>query len=267
MSNLNPAPKVEVVTVDSATAGQDKTATVEAPFDGVVEAVHIVPVTALTGADTDSRTVTVVNNDADGTPTVAEKAFVLGVNAPASRETVITLSETAADLVVTAGDEIEIQSNHVGSTGLAGPEFEARVRFRETVASTEHPGVRNVTAETQVAAAAANADADGGFVEAPFDGTVTAVTVVLEDDITGANTDSRTLSVVNHGNSDAAVASLAFVSGTDGAKDEETALPLSTDAADLVVSKGDILEFASTHVGSSGLAGPAFRGQVTFRGS
>lgn len=118
-----------------------------------------------------------------------------------------------------------------------------------------------------VAAAAANADASGRYVEAPFDGTVTAASIITAAAITGANTDSRTVQLFNRGQSGSGttlVASKAFVSGTNAAADDETALTLSGTAADLVVAAGDILEFVSLHVGSTGLAGPEFTGRVTF---
>lgn len=92
------------------------------PFDGVVSAVSYIPSTVLTGTDTNSRTVVVVNKGAagSGTTIVATKAFVNGVNAPADVATPITLSATAANLVVVAGDILVVQSNHVAS-GLVDP--------------------------------------------------------------------------------------------------------------------------------------------------
>lgn len=94
-----------------------------APFDGVISKVSYVASTVLTGANTDSRTGKVVNKGQAGAGTTAPatKAFTSGVNAPADDETTITLSATAADLVVAQGDILVWQSNHVGSTGLADP--------------------------------------------------------------------------------------------------------------------------------------------------
>lgn len=105
-------------------AGSDlETNAFYAPFDGTVTAVRFIPNTTLTGANTDSRTISVVNKGqaGAGTTAVASKAFTSGVNAAADDSTAITLSATAADLVVTAGDVLVVKSLHVGSTGLADP--------------------------------------------------------------------------------------------------------------------------------------------------
>lgn len=118
-----------------------------------------------------------------------------------------------------------------------------------------------------VASAAANADASGRYVEAPFDGVVTAASVITAAAITGANTDSRTIQLFNRGQAGSGttlVGSKAFTSGVNAAADDETALTLSATAADLAVVAGDVLEFVSLHVGSTGLAGPEFTGRVTF---
>lgn len=90
---------------------------------GTVSAVNYVPSTVLTGANTESRTIVLVNKGqaGAGTTVVATKAFTSGVNAPADDVTAITLSATAANLVVADGDVLVWQSTHVGSTGLADP--------------------------------------------------------------------------------------------------------------------------------------------------
>lgn len=100
-----------------------------APFDCTLAAASIVPLTTLTGANTDSRTVQVFNRGqaGAGTTLMASKAFVTGVNAAAEDETALTLSATAADLVIAAGDVIEVKSLHISATGLAGPQFIARL--------------------------------------------------------------------------------------------------------------------------------------------
>lgn len=123
------------------------------------------------------------------------------------------------------------------------------------------------TLDTQtVAATAAGADASGVYVRAPFNGTVTAASIITAVTLTGANTESRTVQLFNRGQAGAGttlVASKAFVSGVNATADDETALTLSVTAADLVVAEGDVLEFVSLHIGATGLAGPAFTGLVT----
>ena len=117
---------------DPVAAGSDATTIVgEAAYAGTVTRVVFIPVSTLTGANTDSRTLTVKNkgSDGSGTTTVATKAFTSGVNAPAADATAITLSGTAANLVVAAGDVLQLESTHVGSTGLADPGGEIEIEI------------------------------------------------------------------------------------------------------------------------------------------
>lgn len=122
--------------VASAIAAGDASGLVVAPVDGKIVSASIVPLTVLTGANTESRTVQVFNRGqaGAGTTAIASKAFTSGVNAAVEDETAITLSVTAADLVVAAGDVIEVKSLHVGATGLAGPQFIARLGFQRALA-------------------------------------------------------------------------------------------------------------------------------------
>jgi hypothetical protein len=124
MADSAPLVRNYKATVAAVAAGSDKeTNVVDVEFAGTVSAVTYVPDTVLTGANTDSRTLVLVNKGQSGAGTtiVATKAFTSGVNAAADDETAITLSGTAANLVVAAGDILAWQSNHVGSTGLADP--------------------------------------------------------------------------------------------------------------------------------------------------
>lgn len=115
------------------------------------------------------------------------------------------------------------------------------------------------TLRANVPATAAGSDSDQTIGEAPFAGTVTGVTYTPESNITGANTDTRTLTVVNKGsdgNGTTVVATLALTSGVNANDFDEKTFTLSGTAADLVVAAGDILAFVSTHSGSTGLADP-----------
>jgi hypothetical protein len=125
---------VSIPVAAAAAAADDAGNYVVAPFAGVLSAAEIIPAATLTGANTESRTVQVHNRGqaGAGTTLMASKAFVSGVNAPIEDATSLTLSATAADLVVAAGDVIEVTSLHVGATGLAGPEFLARLTFGRT---------------------------------------------------------------------------------------------------------------------------------------
>lgn len=93
------------------------------PFNGVVTEVVYTPTSVLTGADTNSRTLSLYNRgqSGGGTTLVAQKAFTSGVNAAANDETDITKSATAGNLVVTEGDVLDWESLHVGASGLADP--------------------------------------------------------------------------------------------------------------------------------------------------
>lgn len=119
------------------------------------------------------------------------------------------------------------------------------------------PLVRRYT--RSVPAAIAGADSEVNVVDVEIAGSVSSVTYAPDTVLTGANTDSRTIVLVNKGQSGAGttiVATKAFVSGVNAAADDETAITLSATAANLVVAVGDILAWQSTHVGSTGLADP-----------
>lgn len=107
--------------------------------------------------------------------------------------------------------------------------------------------------------AAANADAETTVCIAPFVGTLSAASFVADTLLTGANTESRTLQLINKGQSGAGttvMASKAFVSGTNAAAFDEVELTLSGTAADLDVAEGDVIVLKSLHVGATGLADP-----------
>ena len=123
---MTTAPYVRVIEADVpavSTAGNDDDSVVcQAPFDGTVSAVQYVPEAAITGADTNRRTVSLVNKGqaGSGSTTVASLALTNGVNAAANDEKAVTLSGTAANLNVTAGDTLLWRSVHVG-TGITDP--------------------------------------------------------------------------------------------------------------------------------------------------
>lgn len=128
------APLVRTLEEDVAAtaAGTDDTFTIgEAPFAGTVTSASFVANATLTGADTDSRTLNVVNKGqaGAGSTVVASKAFTNGVNATAFDETALTLSGTAANLVVAAGDILQLHSDSIGGTGLAQPDGQVRVEI------------------------------------------------------------------------------------------------------------------------------------------
>jgi hypothetical protein len=119
--------------------------------------------------------------------------------------------------------------------------------------------------QTNIAATAAASDLTQSVGEAPFDGTLTSVSYTPKADITGANTDSRTLTLVNKGsdgNGTTVAATLALTSGVNASDYDEKAFTLSAVAGATTVAAGDILAVVSTHVGSTGLADPGGLVQV-----
>jgi hypothetical protein len=113
----------QVVVAPQATAGSNLNTNVySAPQAGTLTAVGYATVTAITGANTNTRSVSLVNKGAagSGTTVMATLQFDSGVNTTASVPKTITLSATAANLVVAAGDILQWQSTAVG-TGIADP--------------------------------------------------------------------------------------------------------------------------------------------------
>jgi hypothetical protein len=107
-----------------ATAGTADEFTIgEAPFGFEVTAVRWYANAGVTGANTNYFTVTVRNRgtDGSGSTVVASKDFVSGTNATAFDLTTITLSATAANLLVTEGQVLTVEKLVTG-TGLAMPD-------------------------------------------------------------------------------------------------------------------------------------------------
>lgn len=106
-----------------ATAGSNlNSVAFRAPFDATVASVTYAPITAITGANTNTRSVSLVNKGqaGAGTTVIATIQYNSGVNAAAADENAVTLSGTAANLNVAAGDILQWQSTAVG-TGIADP--------------------------------------------------------------------------------------------------------------------------------------------------
>jgi hypothetical protein len=106
-----------------ATAGSDLNSNIwRVDSDATVSAVTYAPVTAITGANTNTRSVSLVNKGQSGagSTVVATIQYNSGVNAAAADENTVTLSGTPANLNVSAGDILQWQSTHVG-TGIADP--------------------------------------------------------------------------------------------------------------------------------------------------
>jgi hypothetical protein len=130
-------------------------------------------------------------------------------------------------------------------------------------AGEQAPLVKSIA--TTLPATGATADYDQTIDPSPVDGTLTGATFTPEAAITGANTDTRTLTIVNKGQTGVGttvMATLAFTSGVNGVAFDEKAFTLSAVAGATAVASGDILAAVSTHSGSSGLADPGGRVEV-----
>lgn len=129
---MTTAPYVQVIERNvpavSTAGASDDTVLGQAPFACTVSLVQYVPEAAITGAATNTRAVSVVNKGAagSGSTTVATLQFDNGVNAAANDERTVTLSGTAANLVLAAGDTLLWRSVAVG-TGIADPGGVARI--------------------------------------------------------------------------------------------------------------------------------------------
>lgn len=122
---------------------------------------------------------------------------------------------------------------------------------------------KNITADHD--AIAAGADGSTTVGEAPHAGTVTRAAYIPTTAVTGANTDTRTITLVNRGQAGAGttvVATLALTSGVNVSADDAKDMTLSAVAGATTVAEGDVLELVSTHAGN-GLADPGGSASVT----
>lgn len=112
-----------------ATAGNDDdTPVLVAPCAGTISSVTYITKTAITGADTNTRKVSLINKGAAGAGSteVAALQFNSGINTVAFDEKTITLSVTPANLVVAAGDVLSWKSLHI-VTGIVDPGGRIRI--------------------------------------------------------------------------------------------------------------------------------------------
>jgi copper(I)-binding protein len=105
------------------TAGNSQTTIVTVMGrDATVTSVTYTPAAGVTGANTNTRSVSLVNKgtDGSGSTVIATLQFNSGVNATAAVPRTITLSATASDLQITSGQVLQWQSTAVG-TGITDP--------------------------------------------------------------------------------------------------------------------------------------------------
>lgn len=107
----------------------------EAPFAATVTGISVIPEAGVTGADTNTRTLTIVNKGqaGSGTTVIGTLAFTNGVTATAFDEKAYTLTTTVANRNVAAGDVLVAVSTHAG-TGIADPGGLVQVEITERAA-------------------------------------------------------------------------------------------------------------------------------------
>jgi len=124
-NSLHDIPGEHTITayVPSTAAGTDKSyPVVVVPFKSVVVDCKIIFDTAVTGADTNTFTATLLNGGAAGTGTtsVATGAYTNGNDAAALTPETLTNSGTSANLNLAADDVLVYKSDQAG-TGLIDP--------------------------------------------------------------------------------------------------------------------------------------------------
>lgn len=122
------------------------------------------------------------------------------------------------------------------------------------------------TTTTVVASVGAAADLTSPVAVAPYPGVVSAVVYIPTSVLTGADTNSRTCTLYNRGQSGAGstvAASKAFTAGQNAPANDDTNIPLSGTAGNLVVAAGDVLDWESLHIGGTGLADPGGLVRIT----
>jgi hypothetical protein len=89
-------------------------------YPGIINSVEFIPAWALTGANTNSRTLTLYNRGTGGAGTTAIATLALTSGVDLARSVSETITITPANAAVVVGDILEWESLHVG-TGLPDP--------------------------------------------------------------------------------------------------------------------------------------------------
>jgi hypothetical protein len=129
--------------------------------------------------------------------------------------------------------------------------------------SDTHPFTQTLRQVIPASAQAAGADIIMGI--APFAGVITSVKYIPDTDITGANTNTRKVSLINRGSAGSGtteMAAITFTSGVNGTAFAAKTVTLSATEANLAFAAGDVLAFKSEAV-ASGLADPGGTVEVT----
>lgn len=129
------------------------------------------------------------------------------------------------------------------------------------MATTSGTSAKQEKITVPVAAVAGGADAESVVAIAPFTGFLSAVKYYTVSAITGANTNTRTVSARNS-TATLVPATISFTSGVNS-----TGLVAKTitagNAANIAVTEGDVITWYSLHVGT-GIADPGGTIELTF---
>lgn len=131
-SGQAPALRTVEANVAAVAAASDLSTVIgESPIAGVVSGVSYTPLANVTGNDTESRALTLINkgSDGNGTTVIATLDLATGVSLTDFNEQDFTLSAVEDALNVAAGDVLGWTSVHEGSTGLADPGGRVKVEI------------------------------------------------------------------------------------------------------------------------------------------
>jgi hypothetical protein len=228
----------QLLTDGGTAAAEDTVSMGVTPRDCILRGAYAVFLdNALTGQNTNYGTINIINKGGVGTGTavMATRAFTTGVDAVQYAVTALTVSATAAHRAATIGQSI---TANLGKTGDGQA-------FNGLCVSAYMEGMLDTT----------NLISDEGvLMVAPHKLLVLGVYAVFkEDDITGADTNYFSINIVNKGKAGTGtdeVASIDFTSGVDATVGDDTALTLSTTAANLVVERGEVVVAQLVKVGT-----------------
>ena len=127
---IHPRKEILRAQFSAAAQGADRaTPALVVPFDSVIEYARFVPVGTITGANGDTRKLSLVNKGSSGSDSqeIAALQFNSGVNAPAFVVKSLPLSSEAPEL--SEGDVLAIFSDSIGD-GIADPGGSLEIKIR-----------------------------------------------------------------------------------------------------------------------------------------
>ncbi len=224
---------------DGGTAATEDSGTIlVAPCDLWVKAVYAVFTDgAVTGQATNFKSINIINEEDDGAGSteIASIDFSNGVDAVQNAPTALTLSGTAASLLVDAGEVVTAQYAATGA-GVALNESNIFI-VAEPMLDTS-----NLIADESVL-----------FVAPHKMLVLEAYATFLEGAVTGADTNYAEIDIINlsdDGTGTTELAEEAFTSGVDATQNVPVDLTLNSTASNLVLARGDVVVARLVKVGA-----------------